>query len=181
MSLAYAILGFVNEESMTGYDLKNKHFDVSVANFWSADQGQIYKTLDKLVEKDLLNFEIKYQDDKPNRKIYSITEKGKKDLAKWLEEDLDLNSIRDSFLIQIFFSKDLDLNKIKKLLFNRKEKHENNYKKYLEIKENFFNNIKDCKDKKHILQYLTLDSGIKYEKSWISWCEDSILLLESIF
>jgi len=48
MSLPHAILGFLREQPLTGYALKTQRFDVSVANFWPADQAQIYRTLDRL-------------------------------------------------------------------------------------------------------------------------------------
>ena len=51
MSLAYAILGLLQQEERTGYDLKTSCFNQTVAHLWSADQAQIYKTLDKLVER----------------------------------------------------------------------------------------------------------------------------------
>src|SRR5579875_1236367 len=44
MSLTHAILGFLNRQPMTGYDLKTQCFDISVAYFWPADQAQIYRT-----------------------------------------------------------------------------------------------------------------------------------------
>jgi hypothetical protein len=45
MSLEFAILGFLNYQPYSGYDLK-KIFDTSVRHFWPADQSQIYRTLE---------------------------------------------------------------------------------------------------------------------------------------
>ena len=47
MSLGHAILGFLNREPMTGYDLKTRCFDDDAAHFWTADQAQVYRTLDR--------------------------------------------------------------------------------------------------------------------------------------
>ena len=55
MSLEYAILGFLNYQPFSGYDLK-KLFDTSVRHFWPADQSQIYRTLARLTEQGLAAF-----------------------------------------------------------------------------------------------------------------------------
>ena len=48
MSLEHAILGFLNARARSGYDLKTRCFDVEAKAFWSADQAQIYRTLERL-------------------------------------------------------------------------------------------------------------------------------------
>ena len=48
MSLKHAILGFLNYQPQTGYELKEV-FDDSVQHFWLADQSQIYRTLNDLM------------------------------------------------------------------------------------------------------------------------------------
>ncbi|MCE1255059.1 MAG: PadR family transcriptional regulator, partial [Anaerolineae bacterium] len=49
MSLEYAILGFLQYQPLSGYDLK-KIFDQTVSHFWPATQSQIYRTLDRLLD-----------------------------------------------------------------------------------------------------------------------------------
>ena len=83
MSLEYAILGFLNYKPMTGYDLK-KAFDDSVRHFWYADQSQIYRTLNRLNEKDWVSRDVIEQDTRPDRKEYSITDSGREALRQWL-------------------------------------------------------------------------------------------------
>ncbi|HEY9876051.1 MAG TPA: PadR family transcriptional regulator, partial [Candidatus Obscuribacterales bacterium] len=76
MSLAHAILGLLQQEEMTGYDLKTSCFDGCIAHLWPADQAQIYRTLDKLVEQGWITCTVEIQRDRPNRKVYSVTEAG---------------------------------------------------------------------------------------------------------
>ncbi|MDP4093936.1 MAG: PadR family transcriptional regulator, partial [Bacillota bacterium] len=85
MSLKHALLGFLNYQSMTGYQLK-KHFDESVSNFWSVSLSQIYPTLNQMSEQGLLTVEVIQQDTAPNAKVYQITDSGKEELLKWLAE-----------------------------------------------------------------------------------------------
>ena len=83
MSLQHAILGFLNYNSLTGYDLK-KILDTSVRHFWAADQSQIYRTLNRLSDRGLVEMEIINQSERPDRKVYSITKAGRDELRDYL-------------------------------------------------------------------------------------------------
>jgi DNA-binding PadR family transcriptional regulator len=103
MSLDHAILGFLNYQPMTGYDLK-KAFDQSVAHFWSATQSHIYKSLDRLEAGGLLTVEVVPQDKHPSRKVYRITPAGSEELLRWLATPMPVEQIRMGWLIQAFFA-----------------------------------------------------------------------------
>ena len=103
MSLKHAILGFLELSPFSGYDLK-KAFDGSVQHFWPADQAQIYRTLNKLDESGLVAVELVEQADKPDRKVYHITENGRSELQLWLSSTLPPTSEREPQLVRIFFS-----------------------------------------------------------------------------
>ena len=103
MSLAYAILGFLSYAPLTGYDLK-KFFDQSVRHFWTADQSQIYRTLSHLGEEGKVEMSVVEQSDHPDRKVYSITEKGRGDLRQWLAGPFQGGDARNPVLLKTFFS-----------------------------------------------------------------------------
>lgn len=103
MSLEYAILGFLNYHPCTGYDLK-KIFDNSVRHFWPADQSQIYRTLARLTEQDYVEMEKVPQEDRPDRKVYHITDAGRAELLRWLASPPHLDEPRSAALIQVFFA-----------------------------------------------------------------------------
>jgi PadR family transcriptional regulator, regulatory protein AphA len=103
MSLDHAILGFLNYHPYSGYDLK-KIFDNSIRHFWPADQSQIYRTLSRLEENGLAEMERVSQEDRPDRKVYHITEAGQAELLRWLSGPPPLGEPRSASLIQVFFS-----------------------------------------------------------------------------
>jgi PadR family transcriptional regulator, regulatory protein AphA len=103
MSLEYAILGFLNYHPYTGYDLK-KIFDSSVRHFWPADQSQIYRTLTRLTEEGYAGMEKVPQADRPDRKVYHITDTGRAELMKWLAGPPPMDPTRSPALIQVFFA-----------------------------------------------------------------------------
>jgi DNA-binding PadR family transcriptional regulator len=103
MTLEYAILGFLNYQPMTGYDLK-KVFDRSIRHFWQADQSQIYRTLTRLTEDGAATMEVMEQTDRPDRKVYSITSTGRDRLLEWLTRPFPQEESRSKPLVQMFFS-----------------------------------------------------------------------------
>jgi len=103
MSLEHAILGFLQYEPASGYDLK-AIFDLSVQHFWPADQSQIYRTLGRLAEQGLAEKVVVEQEDHPDRKVYHITEAGREALHAWLTTPLAMKGGRSAELIQVFFA-----------------------------------------------------------------------------
>lgn len=83
MSLAFGILGFLNFGPMSGYDLV-KAFESLLQFFWHAQNSHIYLELKKLENKGYICGETVIQSDRPNKKIFSITDAGKKEFMNWL-------------------------------------------------------------------------------------------------
>jgi DNA-binding PadR family transcriptional regulator len=107
MSLAYVILGLLQQQERTGYDLKTECFDDCIAHLWQADQAQIYRTLDKLETQGWITCTVEIQHDRPNRKVYHITEVGKVELARWLQTHQPLPVLREPLLMQLYFAAQL--------------------------------------------------------------------------
>ncbi|MGZ9234783.1 MAG: PadR family transcriptional regulator [Anaerolineales bacterium] len=103
MPLAHAILASLELQPMTGYDLK-KFFDMSVGHFWTTTQSHIYKALNDLEKEGWVEKKFIEQEDKPNRKEYSITKSGHAELRRWLTTPLPPVPVREAWLVQLFFS-----------------------------------------------------------------------------
>ncbi|MBI5648440.1 MAG: PadR family transcriptional regulator [Ignavibacteriae bacterium] len=107
MSLPHVILGFLHYAPASGYDLK-KTFDATVRHFWPADQSQIYRTLTQLSADGLIDVTEVVQTGKPNKKIYSITKTGEKELRTWLRAPDTGGPLRNSALVRVFFLGNLE-------------------------------------------------------------------------
>ena len=118
MSLPHALLGVINYIPLTGYDIKTA-FNASINMFWNASLPQIYRTLHQMEKNGWALSGIEQQEGKPNRKIYKITNKGKKELRKWLSEPFEIHQVKDKMMIKVFFGKQMDhhdlINQIKDL------------------------------------------------------------------
>lgn len=104
MSLENGILGFLSMKPLSGYDLK-KLFNYSAAYFWPADQAQIYRALKKLVEDASVELLKQEQGITVDRKVYAITEKGRKVLHDWIVNPKTSDFIsRLPYVMNLFFS-----------------------------------------------------------------------------
>ncbi len=83
MSLRMSILGLVSYKEMTGYDIY-KLFDSSLKFFFSAQQSQVYRELSALKKEGYVKERREEQENRPVRKLISITEEGEKALDEWL-------------------------------------------------------------------------------------------------
>lgn len=109
MSLKHGLLGLLNYGSMTGYEL-DKAFSASLNFFWQAQTSQIYRELNAMEKLGWLTSEIVFQTDKPNKKLYSITDTGKTELMDWLGGDVIGTEfqVRSVFLMKLFFCGERD-------------------------------------------------------------------------
>jgi PadR family transcriptional regulator, regulatory protein AphA len=173
MSLAHAILGLLADEPMTGYDLKTIAFDRSVSHFWSADQAQIYRTLDKLAEQGLVEYTLEIQPDGPNRKIYRPTAAGLGELQRWLAEPQPLPARRDPGLIQLFFGEYINDADLIAVLEEKLAAHRARLAVYQAISAKYpFQ--EPAPSRKILFHRLTLECGLRSEAASIAWLEDAL-------
>ena len=179
MSLPHALLGLINYQPLTGYDIKAA-FNASINGFWNASLPQIYRTLHQMEKSGWALSRIEQQDGKPNRKIYKITSKGKKELRKWLVEPLEKTQPKNKMLIKVFFGNQMD----NKDLINQIRDRRKQEIKFLEKAGNEHRQAADHYavelEAKDDLRYwlLSLDFGIRKSKMIVEWCDSAFKILE---
>lgn len=105
MSVRYAILGLLHYKDMHGYRIK-EHIERNFGLMWSINYGQIYSNLKKLEEDGhVAMLEVAPSEDGgPNKKLYSVTVKGRKEFSEWLASSPERQMLmRDPFLTRFTF------------------------------------------------------------------------------
>jgi DNA-binding PadR family transcriptional regulator len=105
MSIKYAILGLLHYADMHGYRIK-EHLEKNFGHMWSVNFGQIYPNLKELESEEFITMvELRSSENGgPYKKLYSITERGKEEFARWLAESPDKQMLlRDPFLLKFAF------------------------------------------------------------------------------
>ena len=180
MPLSHAILGFLEYQPMSGYNLK-KHFDRSVAHFWSATQSHIYKSLEILESEGMVKSQLIQQEGKPNQKQYQITDAGRTELRRWLSTPLPVEHPRAAWLIQIFFAHNLANEEIASL-FEKRIEYLRTYLSQLQDAQKTMDENYKKMDMKRLqsLWQLTLDYGIDYYQHEINWLEETLTVVHKL-
>jgi DNA-binding PadR family transcriptional regulator len=101
-AVTWALLGLIALEPRSGYDIK-RVVDRTIRHFWAASYGQIYPELRRLEEAGWIA-----GDDAPRggraRRVYRITESGRRALQEWLGGRQTRIEMRDESLLRLFFS-----------------------------------------------------------------------------
>lgn len=170
MSLEHAILGFLREQPMTGYDLKTVCFDHDAHHFWTADQAQIYRTLDRLEDRGFVDSRVRRQRSRPDRKVYSITTSGSVELDRWASTPAPLPPLRDPFLMQLRFADNVPGEELAELVRERREALQERLQTLrARAAAEARGTTRDA-----LLHRLTLDAALADTRARIDWLDDAL-------
>lgn len=178
--LKYALLGFLNYLSASGYDLKQL-MDVSTANFWHAKQSQIYTTLKKMEGEGLVISHVEPQEGRPDRRVYQITETGQADLQEWLAQPITVIEPRkETLLLKIFFSAQMDPQAILTQLRLQRNLHQADLETYQSTTKDVIQQFGSSTDmaKDAMLWEASRRFGELYEEMFIRWLDETIAVVE---
>lgn len=181
MSLTYGILGFLSYGSMTGYDL-SKAFDSSVKFFWYAQASHIYLELAKLEQKNFVTCEHIMQTEKPNKKLYTITDVGKKEFLSWLSAENKESSkgIKNAFLMKVFFCGNKTPKESIRILKSFQEDCQAYLLEMQSIPQSIVNYGESVEPYQTLYWQFTAEFGDSYMKMCIEWAKHCIRKLEEI-
>ncbi len=169
MSLRLAVLAMLDVEPGSGYALLQR-FQNSVGFFWQTTHQQLYKELHGLHAEGLIDCREVAQDGKPDKKVYSLNATGAAELDRLLAEVASPAKIRDPFLVKIFSGRRLPKQAIAEELARHRELHRQTLATYRLLDAQLLNLSPRMREK---YQYprQTLLLGIRFEATWLEWCE----------
>ncbi|MFL7813943.1 MAG: PadR family transcriptional regulator [Anaerolineales bacterium] len=114
--LRYLALGLLMRGPDHGYQLDQTLGDV-FGMIWKAGQTKLYVTLSALEEEGLLGIEMERQENRPDRKVYHLTDAGRQVFTDWVEQPVSsLRSARVELLAKLRFYDWLALPGVGKLI-----------------------------------------------------------------
>jgi PadR family transcriptional regulator AphA len=113
-TLSYGLLSLLTRCPRTGYELMQQ-----IQPLWQAKHSQIYPLLAKLEQFGYVRFVAVTQKDKPDKKVYSITDSGLEALREWMPEPTDEPVKRDEMLLKCYCLRLTDPEKGKSLFEQR--------------------------------------------------------------
>ncbi|MHB8059362.1 MAG: PadR family transcriptional regulator [Gaiellaceae bacterium] len=160
--ISYLVLGWLSFEPATPYELKRQSAQ-SVGYFWEFPHSQLYAEPARLTELGLL--EEKRELGGRRRRVYSITQAGRKELEDWLREPTSEEpQIRDIGLLKLFFHDALDNGDVVALARAQEQAH----RAKLAIYEELDSTIPEEAG----FGRATLQAGLAFERAFIEfWSE----------
>lgn len=164
----YIVLGIISIKPATGYDIMQT-IKNSTNYFWSESEGQIYPTLAKCVSNGYATCHETTENGR-NKKIYTITKEGQQLLKSWLEEKPQRNSVRNEFILKLFFAKNVYKEKVLEFI----QDFIDNHHKELQELELLFSTLTSSKDPHQPFWLATLEYGIAIIKAELEWAQRTI-------
>lgn len=178
--LKHGILGLLNYGDMTGYQIMTVFRD-SLSHFWVAQTSQIYRELQVLEKNGWIRSTHVEQESRPDKNELSITEAGRAELHRWLEEDDNNRKVKSPLLMKTFFRGECSIEEniayFRKLLEAR-QVFPGGKEPAAQAVESYQGKISD--PLKGLYWKFTLDFGEMYEKLLVEWCEHCIRELEEV-
>lgn len=165
MSIKYAILGLLQYKDLHGYRIK-KLIERDFGFMWTVNYGQIYPALKGMLDEGLVTMKVVEKSDSPNRKLYSITERGRRDFLSWLEAEPERRLfIRDPFLLRFPFFASTDAERVLAGI----DEQIGFYGRQLALRKKFIDNRR----RGDLYVRLATDLGIRFNEMILGWLGDA--------
>lgn len=171
-----AVLGLLawSGES-SGYEL-HKRAGRSVGFIWAPARSQLYAVLKRLAADGLATGRDVVQTDRPDKRMFSVTEAGLATLREWLDrvEPIEPED-RDGLLLKLFFGAFGDPEAGRRQLLDYRARVEQRLATYREIERTF-----DDDSEAAALQRLqSLRLGIALMEASLGWADETLAALPS--
>ncbi|MDG2306197.1 MAG: PadR family transcriptional regulator [Candidatus Binatia bacterium] len=167
----FAILGYLTcWGPMSGYDVK-KALDGSASNFWAESYGQIYPILRRLAE-DGLTRAVQGTEAVRGRRVFEVTDAGRKALDEWLLEPTDLGTVRNEFLLKLFFGKRMSGEALRGQLENHRALQESFLSHYEGMRRRLESSFPESEDMP--FWRITLRYGERERRAQIDWVNETL-------
>ncbi|GHA90756.1 PadR family transcriptional regulator [Streptomyces termitum] len=181
MSLKHAVLAALLEGEASGYDLA-KIFDVSVANFWAATPQQLYRELDRLSEAGLITARMVEQERRPNKRMFSLTPEGRRDLDSFTSVAPRPTAVRDELMVQVQACDGGDTEAVRGFVARRMDASRDRLARYERLREWLLGGRDEeayLREAERVGPYLTLMRGRSLEEENLRWGERVLAVLEA--
>ncbi|MEU1120953.1 MULTISPECIES: PadR family transcriptional regulator [unclassified Streptomyces] len=183
MALEHAILVSLLEKPGSGYELARR-FDRSIGYFWAATHQQIYRVLKRMESDGWIAAREVAQQDRPDKKEYSVAALGRTVLSRWLQEPIEPESVRHELAVKIRGAAFDDPASLIHEVERHRKAHADRLAHYLAGERRDFTGPEapapKAPDAGRELQHVVLRGGIAYERMTLDWLDDVLATLRRL-
>ena len=169
-SLRYAMLGLINREPTTGYEI-SKEFSGKLGSLWNAKHSQIYPELKKLLDEGLVEFITVIQGEVLEKKIYNTTPKGKEAFMEWLLADEQFCcEPNDNLHVRLYFCENMTYDQFRVSLLKQRERRAQGLEGLSEKVKQWEDNV-PMFNSPELGDYMLLQGARLREKAYVEWLD----------
>ncbi|WP_033318534.1 PadR family transcriptional regulator [Streptomyces yerevanensis] len=180
MALRNALLATLLDGEASGYDLA-KTFDASVANFWMATPQQLYRELDRMASEGLIEARVVRQECRPDKRLFALTEAGRRALYDFTAAPPRPTAIRDELLVKLQAVDEGDGTAVRAAVEERIEWARAKLARYERLRLRLLDGRSEDEHltrSERVGPYLTLLGGIEFEEAAVRWGEQVLVILQ---
>ena len=96
---SYLILGLLLEGEKHGYEIHQSR----LLGIWGIPMSQLYSLLKRLEKEGMIRARMAFQENRPGKKVYALTEEGRKSFLGWVQHPCEkIRNIRTEFLAKLY-------------------------------------------------------------------------------
>ena len=157
----YILLGTLMSGPKHGYEIR-QFLGEALGSTWHVGTSQLYNLLKRLEWEGLVSSSLETQEDRPSKRVFSLSEAGKRSFLVWLNCSTDnVRDLRVEFLTKLFFFQRLGLEGGDDLI-NRQVKVMDKAKEGLQQK---------YKNEEAPYNRLVLDFKMSTVDAWLEWLD----------
>jgi DNA-binding PadR family transcriptional regulator len=173
MALKHTILAFLSRQPLSGYEVAKEFAEGFGGCFWKASQQQVYAELAKLEQQGRVTYEAIPQAGRLDKKIYSITTAGQKELIDWLAQPTEPTAIREDLGVMGLAGHLVPSQVVVREIERRQKLHREMAQHLKKMDEHFVKNL-DALELKDLYMHLVIRRAIRYQEDWVAWCDESL-------
>ncbi|KDN75922.1 PadR family transcriptional regulator [Streptomyces olindensis] len=181
MALRNAVMAALLEGEASGYDLA-KAFDATVANFWMSTPQQLYRELERMEAEGLVTARVVEQERRPNKRLFSLTEAGRRAVRAYTAEPLGKPAvIRDELMVKVQCLDAGDMDAVRTAIAERMEWATAKLARYERLRQRLLDGRSEeayFAEAERIGPYLTLLRGMSFERENLQWGDMALRRLE---
>lgn len=171
-TLGYVLLTLLERTPLSGYDL-GQQMKKPIGFFWQAPHSQIYPELARLEELGYVQHEVIVQEDRPSKKLYTLTEEGRAALKVWVTEPPAPAAARNEFLVKAYAIGLADPSAAQALFREQERIHAEQLAHFEQIQARIEQKSEGVPraDESCFGDYATVRWGAIYEREFVAWCQ----------
>ncbi len=170
MALEHALLVALSEQPAAGLDLARR-FERSIGFFWHATHQQIYRVLARMDADGWVEVEYVEQSDRPTKKVYAVSARGREVLARWLASPTPMEPLRSELAVKLRGASGGDREAVLDVVRANLAEHQARLAHYETLAARDHPAPAALKGQE-LDSFLVLRGGIRFEEFWIAWLEE---------